>query len=113
MACSLAKHWISRNRTVSIVTLSEREHDFFPVPNNVIRKTLGLNTPSSSLAGSLIRNFQRISKLRRVFLELKPAVAIGFIGPAAVLVVAAAIGTNIRTIAAERNDPSRQSFGKI
>ena len=113
VACALAKHWISHNRTVSIVTLSEPEHDFFSVPDNVIRKTLGLNTPSSSFAISLIRNFQRIWRLRRVFLELKPAVAIGFIGPAAVLVVAAAIGTNIRTIAAERNDPSRQSFGKI
>lgn len=104
---------MDRDRTVAIVTLSDPKDDFVILPDNVIRKTIGEYRPSTSLANALIQNIRRIWKLRRTLLQLKPAVAVGFIGPAAALLVAAAISTNVHTIAAERNDPSKQSFGKI
>ena len=110
---ALAQHWVNHNRTVAIVTLSDPKSDFIVLPNKVIRKSLGEYGPSTSLPNAAIQNIRRIWKLRRVLLQLKPVVSIGFIGPAAALLVAATISTNVHTIAAERNDPSKQSFGKI
>ena len=113
MVCTLAKYWVDCGRPVTVVTLSNPKDDFFHQPHNVFRKTLGLNSPSTSLPTAIIRNIQRVWKLRRILFQVKPRIAIGFVGPTAALLVVAAVATNIYTIAAERNDPSRQSFGKI
>jgi glycosyltransferase involved in cell wall biosynthesis len=112
VACSLARYWAHKGFTVTIVTLSNVSGDFFPIPKTVYRQTIGLDKKSSSFAAGFIVNIRRIYRLRRILAQLKPDVTIGFIAPSAALVVAAAIGTPTRTIAAERNDPRLQSFGR-
>ena len=111
--CALAAHWTGAGRRAAVVTLAPDAEDFFRLPPGVERIALGMNRESGSLAGAVAQNLTRIRRLRRELRRLRPDVAIGFIGPAAVLLVAAAAGTGIRTIAAERNDPARQSFGRI
>lgn len=113
VVCTLAKYWVDCGHPVTVVTLSNPKDDFFHLPHTVLRQTLGLNSPSTSLPTAFIRNIQRVWKLRRILLQVKPRIAIGFVGPTAALLVVAAVATNIYTIAAERNDPRRQSFGKI
>lgn len=113
VVCKLADHWTKEGKTVAIITLTDPKNDFYCVPHKATRVTLGLYGQSHSLFGSLLKNIRRILRLRRVLIGLKPTVAIGFIGPTAALLVAATIRTKIYTIAAERNDPSVQTFGKI
>ena len=112
VVCKLATYWSELGRTVTIVTLSDPEYDFFTIPSNVVRETIGLQTVSTSFFTALVKNIRRIWRLRRVFFRVRPAVAIGFVAPSSVLLVAAAIAMDIRTIAAERNDPSKQTFGR-
>ena len=113
VACNLAAYWHELGRTVTIVTLSDPEYDFFTIPSGIRRETIGLQSVSALFFTGLVKNIRRVWRLRRIFSRLRPAVAIGFVGPSSVLLVAAAIATDIRTIAAERNDPSKQTFGRI
>ncbi|MEP4378192.1 MAG: glycosyltransferase family 4 protein [Alphaproteobacteria bacterium] len=111
--CRLAEHWSGAGRRVAVATLSSPDQDFFTLPADVQRRAINLNARSRSPVGGLLRNVARIRHLRRVLRELRPAVAVAFVGPNAVLLVAAAMGTGIHTVAAERNDPARQSFGRM
>lgn len=111
--CRLAEHWSNAGRRVAVATLSSPDQDFFVLPANVQRRAINLNDRSRSPIGGLWRNVTRIRHLRRALRELRPAVAVAFVGPSAVLLVAAAMGTGIRVVAAERNDPARQSFGRL
>lgn len=113
VACALAGYWSRAGRKVAVVTLSDPGSDFFKLPQGVERASIGLNEPSRSTGGGLLNNIRRIWRLRLLLRRMRPAVAVGFVGPTAALVVAAAIGTGVRTVAAERNDPARQSFGSI
>ena len=109
----LAEHWSEKGNVVTIVTLSDTGDDFFYLPQGINRESVGLNNPSASYRAAIIQNIRRVLRLRGILRRLKPSVAIGFIGPNVVLLVAASFGIKVRTVAAERNDPSLQSFGKI
>lgn len=113
VVCALASHWAAAGRRVAVATLSAPDTDFFKLTSGVQRLSIGLMGPSGSLGGGLASNARRIWRLRRLLRECRPAVAVGFVAPTAALVVAAAIGTGVRTVAAERNNPARQSFGTI
>ncbi len=109
--CKLAEHWRAAGKSVHVVTLSDRKSDFFTLPPGVSRTALGLTGASGSLVSALSSNVRRIAALRAAIRAIRPKVAIGFIAPMAVLLVAAAAGTGVPVVAAERNDPTRQSFG--
>ncbi|MBI4365424.1 MAG: glycosyltransferase family 4 protein [Deltaproteobacteria bacterium] len=111
--CAVASHWVAAGHKVAVTTLSEPGNDFFRLPDAVTRTSIGLNSASQSLLTGLINNACRVWRLRRLLKRMQPAVAVGFVGPTAVLLVAAAVGTGVRVVAAERNDPARQSFGPI
>ncbi len=113
VVCALASHWAAAGRKVAVATLSAPDDDFFHLPDAVTRASIGLNSASSSAVSGLISNARRVWRLRRALKRLKPVVAVGFVGPTAALLVAAAFGTGVRVVAAERNDPARQSFGPI
>lgn len=113
VACALVGHWLASARKVAVVTLAPPERDFFKLPATAQRASIGLDRESRSLLGGLVNNARRVWRLRRLLKTMRPAVAVGFVGPTAALLVAAAAGTGVRTIAAERNDPARQSFGPV
>lgn len=113
VVCALAEHWAGTGRRVVVTTLSAAEKDFVRLPAGVDRYSIGLDTASRTVVSGLLNNMRRVWRLRRLLRKTRPAVAVGFVGPTAALLVAAAAGTGIRTVAAERNDPARQSFGTV
>jgi glycosyltransferase involved in cell wall biosynthesis len=109
----LAEAWRRAGRKVTIITLAEPELDFFRLPAGTDRIALeGIGQSRSYFAG-LLANFDRIRRLRKALRDTQAQVAVAFIMPTAVLTIIAARGLKIRVIACERNDPARQSFGRV
>ena len=113
VATTLARHWLVAGRKVTFVTLAGTQSDFISPPPGAHRIVAGgIGVSRGPLAG-LQANLRRIVALRRALRATGAPVAVAFVAPLAVQCVLAATGTGIRIIAAERNDPARQSFGRI
>lgn len=113
VALALARHWLDGGRRVALVTLSGPEQDFFDPPVGATRIVIGGVSKSRGLLSGGFANLRRIAALRQALIAAAAPVAVAFVAPMAILSVLATMGTGIRLIAAERNDPARQSFGRV
>jgi glycosyltransferase involved in cell wall biosynthesis len=111
VAVLLANHWAAQRRKIVVVTQAGKEHDFFPLDSRVRRIVAGGIGESADPVRRALRNLQGITLLRHALVEAGAPVAVAFVGRTAVRAVLAAEGLNLRLVAAERNDPSRQSLG--
>ena len=102
---------MNAGRKVTVITLAEAEHDFFHLSAGVRRIAISGIAQSRSVFGGLLANVVRVKRLRKALRDTRAPVAVAFIMPTAVLTLFAALGLNLRVVACERNDPSRQSFG--
>jgi len=109
----LANSWAEAGREVSVVTLAGLQADRHRLHPSIRRVTLDSVAISSGPLSAIMANFRRIAGLRRILRDLSPRVAIGFIAPTNILLILAARGLGCRIVVSERNDPGRQSFGKI
>jgi len=109
----LANHWAGQGRRVGVLTFAGEEQDFFALAPNVERLIVGSVSPSQSLGQKLTGNFTRIRALRNGLKTFGGDTAIAFIGPTNILLILASLGLGYRTIISERNNPARQSFGRI
>lgn len=107
-----ANHWAAQGRRVGVVTLAGPETDFFKLDGRVERFVTGGIANSATFAGGMVRNLSRIWRLRRVLKSYDADTVIGFIAPVNILVILATAGLGMRVVISERNDPSRQSFGR-
>lgn len=92
---------------VTVLTLDEPTNDFFHLPPQVRRVSIGY---SSGQAG-VLANIARIRRLRRAIRESRPHVVLAFLAQINILVVLATWGLRLPTVIGERNDPAQQSFG--
>ncbi|MBM3560351.1 MAG: glycosyltransferase family 4 protein, partial [Alphaproteobacteria bacterium] len=109
----LAEHWTQAGRRVAVVTLAGPDGDFHRLPPTVRRIALGVAGVSSGLVPGLVANLRRIRALRRALRATRARVVVSLVGPTNVLTVLAARGLGCRVVVSERNDPARQSFGRI
>jgi GalNAc-alpha-(1->4)-GalNAc-alpha-(1->3)-diNAcBac-PP-undecaprenol alpha-1,4-N-acetyl-D-galactosaminyltransferase len=109
----LAGAWTKAGREVTVITLAGPERDFFRLPAGVRRIAVGGASASRGLIGAACANLSRVKRLRKALRDSQARVAIAFIMPTAVLTILAAAGLDIRVVACERNDPTRQSFGPV
>ena len=77
------------------------------------RIIIGSTNNSPNLFAATIANFVRIRRLRAAIISCKAEVVISFLGATNVLTILATRGTSVRVVVSERNDPSRQSLGKL
>lgn len=113
VATSLASDLSERGQSVCFITLSDDKNDFFNLPENVRRIALDINMLSSNPVQGAFANIGRVRTLRKTLKYLQPEQTISFIAPTNVLSVLATRGLKTKTIISERNDPARQSFGKL
>ncbi len=109
---ALANHWIERGRKVCVITQSSPDSDFHELDSRVQRLCFGSLTNSNSLFGGLFNNIGRVISLRRSMRLANARVTIAAVSPTAVLAVLAGMGLPTRIVVAERNDPTRQSYGR-
>lgn len=113
VACQMANHWAGQGRRVGLLTFSARETDFFKTDARVERISIGGLADSATIREQVAGNLKRIVGIRRALRAFGADTAIGFIAPTNVLLVLASIGLRLRVVISERNDPARQSFGRI
>ncbi len=113
VATSLATDLSNQDKKISVITLSDDQNDFFKLPENITRIALNQNKESKTALHGIWANITRIRALRRAIKSVQPKTTISFIAPTNILTIAASIGLNTKTIISERNDPARQSFGKL
>lgn len=109
VALSLVNDCVAEGQRVALITLSDKEADFHAVPEDVKRISLSRYQHHKRLNA----NIGRIIGLRQVFKELAPQRVVSFIAPTNVLAIWACMGLKTRLTISERNDPARQSFGKL
>lgn len=111
--CLLATELAARQHKISVVTLSPVNNDIFRLPDSVQRVALDLKGESRNGLSGIIANIRRIFALRRALKTLRTDTAVSFIGSTNILTILASICTPWSIVVSERNDPARQSLGRM
>ncbi len=109
----MANYWVNTNKSVTIITLADKNDDFYFIDERVKRVSIGLAHESNNLFLKIFNNILRIVKLRKEITINKPDVVISFIDTMNVLTLISLLGTNIPVIVSERTDPMMHSIGRI
>ena len=113
IAIGLMQHLNNNNHSITCITLDDGKHDFHTLPPSIKRITLNARVPSTNFIAALYANWKRISLLRRALKSATPETVISFIATTNILTILATYKMNSKVIISERNDPTRQSFGKF
>ncbi len=113
VATALVNRWARDGRGVAVVTLAESKTDFFTLNSKVKRRVAGGTEISKNLIAGLVANFRRVKALRKIFREECPRVVVGFGAQINIVVILAASFLDARVVISERNNPVRQSFGRV
>jgi glycosyltransferase involved in cell wall biosynthesis len=111
--CSLSEALLQRKHSLTVVTLSTREADFFTLPEGVERVALNLiadvRAPTLLLrAGNMVR---RLRALRRAILSTRPDVVRSVLQHVNVMTLLALAGTRCPVVVSEHLDPTMISCG--
>jgi GalNAc-alpha-(1->4)-GalNAc-alpha-(1->3)-diNAcBac-PP-undecaprenol alpha-1,4-N-acetyl-D-galactosaminyltransferase len=109
----LANAWAAEGRSISVVTLSDADSDFFRLTPKIKRVCIGGLAPSNGPFDALAANFRRIWTLRQALRECGAPLVLSFTGAMNVMTILAAVGLAVKVCISERNDPARQSLGRI
>lgn len=107
-AVGLASYLADKGWLVTIVTLKPIDSDFYEVHQRVGRCSLDLSSGGGIFKRALI-NLRRVTALRRILKQESPAAMVGMMTACSILAIIAAIGTPIRVIVSERNNPLRKN----
>lgn len=110
---TLANAWAERGLRLCVITMAEPESDFFRLDPRITRLSIGGLGSSRSVAGRITSNFARIISLRRAIRQANAPTVVAFIGAMNILTILAAIGLGLRVVISERNDPAKQSLGRV
>ncbi|MFB9353137.1 glycosyltransferase, partial [Streptomyces heliomycini] len=103
----LSRGLSNKGHHVVVVTVHGEKRDFYTLPKNVHRYSLGLTRKNRGL-GKLFYNEKRIRALREILKKEKCDVVIGMMTMCSVLATVSCFGLPTRSITAERNYPGRK-----
>lgn len=110
---SLAAGLTRRGVRTQIVTIAAVQANEFPQSAGVARIALGEDRASKTLWSALRNNVRRILALRRAVVQSGSGVVLSMVGGTNILAVAACATLPVHLVISERNDPSRQSLGRL
>jgi GalNAc-alpha-(1->4)-GalNAc-alpha-(1->3)-diNAcBac-PP-undecaprenol alpha-1,4-N-acetyl-D-galactosaminyltransferase len=113
VASTLANHWAADGMAVTAITFSKSETDVFKLDRRVRRMTVEGCGVSTNPLGGLLANMARLRTLRAAIRASGAGTVLSFVGSMNVLAVLACFGLGKRVIISERNDPARQSLGRL
>lgn len=113
VASALANHWVANGISTAAVTFSKPEIDVFRLDPRVRRIVVDGGGPSANAFAGLFANATRIRALRAAIRSSGADTVLSFVGSMNVLTILACLGLRKRVIISERNDPTRQSLGRI
>jgi len=102
---SLLTHgWERQGIELVIITLAGPQEDFYSLPDNVQRVSLGWKGPSANVPKAVINNVHRVTSLRQAFRRLRPTAVISHLDAMNVMAIIASAGLNIPVIVTEHTD---------
>lgn len=111
---SLAQGLMGRGSTITVITLSGEDKDFYSLPEGITRVALNI-VPVVRAQNTLVR-FRalvlRLRTLRRTISATQPDVIVSLLQHVNVLTLLALAGTSSPLVVSERNHPAMQSSGK-
>src|SRR5258708_2749231 len=110
---TMARAFIEKGHSVSVVTLFGKEADFYPLPDAAHRIALGMEGTSTTRWQAIRDNIRRLRALRAAILSTHPDAVISFIDRTNVLVLLALLGTSVPVIVSERVSMAKYSCGRI
>lgn len=112
VTANLANYWADKGWDITVVTVARRSLDFYALRPAVKRITLDLESDSSNFLSRLWQNLRRITALRQMLSQVRPDIALGMMTTANMYLALAALGLpKLRSIGAERTNPSQQQLG--
>nr|WP_279237390.1 glycosyltransferase family 4 protein [Dyella sedimenti] len=105
---ALANAWASDHAVITVITLGNRERDVYALHPDIARVDLDLVRPSSGALGAVLRNVERIRKLRAAVKACRPDVVISFMTTTNLLTLLATRGLGLPVIVSERTFLKRQ-----
>jgi glycosyltransferase involved in cell wall biosynthesis len=76
VTANLANYWAGKGWKIAIVTLSPMGQDAYALDPAITRISLNMLSPSKNLAHGLLQNLNRVRRLRKVLLGIRPEVAV-------------------------------------
>lgn len=113
VATTLANAWVSAGMSITMITFQSSDTDKFELDSRVRRIVTGGIRPSSNIFVGLVSNISRLVSLRAALRKSGADLIISFVGSTNILTILAALGLGRRVVISERNDPARQSLGRI
>jgi GalNAc-alpha-(1->4)-GalNAc-alpha-(1->3)-diNAcBac-PP-undecaprenol alpha-1,4-N-acetyl-D-galactosaminyltransferase len=113
VATTLASHLFDQGHDVSFVTLAGKDTDFFALPGAMVRISLDQIDNSNSAGKAIAANVKRVLRLRKAIRTIGAGTVVSFVGSTNILTILATAGLGTRVVISERNDPARQSLGRI
>jgi GalNAc-alpha-(1->4)-GalNAc-alpha-(1->3)-diNAcBac-PP-undecaprenol alpha-1,4-N-acetyl-D-galactosaminyltransferase len=107
----MANHWASKGWSVTVVTLSAPETDFFDLSPRISRVSLCMEQPSTGVVSASWRNIARVRALRSAIRSSRPDAVISFIESMNVLTLLATRLMTTPVVVAERTDPREHKIG--
>lgn len=109
----MANYWAKEGWTITIVTLDDgQQAPFYELDPRVALRPQALAGDSKNLLQGLLRNGQRLLRLRHAIVGTHPHIVISFIDQINVLVLLSTLGTRIPIVVSERIDPHVGTIGK-
>jgi len=108
---SLAKGFIDHCHNVTIVTLSNKDTDFYQLPSECSRLDLGIMDDSAGLFEAIKSNIKRVAVIRKAVQSTNPDIVISFLRITNITTILALLGTKLPLIVTEHNDIRVFSYG--
>lgn len=108
---TMANWWAEQGKEITLITLSNRQLDFYSLHPKVRRVALHLTRPSRNPLDALLMNFVRFRAMRRAIRDSKPDAVISFMDVTNVMVLIATRGLGVPVVVSERIDPRRYVIG--
>jgi len=102
---NMANYWATRGKSVTLITVSSAENDWYTLDKRVQRVGLGEARRSGTTLQAVLNNLRRVWRLRRAIRASRPHAVISFMDTANVLTLWATRTLNVPVIVSERIDP--------
>jgi GalNAc-alpha-(1->4)-GalNAc-alpha-(1->3)-diNAcBac-PP-undecaprenol alpha-1,4-N-acetyl-D-galactosaminyltransferase len=99
----LAQGFLQRNHSVSVLTMSNDDTDFYSLPTGVKRIALNLRYKSTTPLHALWNTIVRLIRLRQAIQSTQPDVVISFMPQMSILTMLALFRTNYAVIATQHS----------
>jgi glycosyltransferase involved in cell wall biosynthesis len=107
VTANLANHWAAAGWEITVVTLAPVSLDFYQLHPAVARISLDMAGDSRNTLHAIWQNVSRAMALRRVLRRRQPAVAVGVMTSANVILAMASFGLDLRVIGSEHVHPPK------